>query len=241
MQTTPIDDLVQTLSKGWRSERLVYRSIVNEDIGFIEKMNSDPVTWAMSGPALFKPQGKESIQGIVDMLKKSLLAVAICLPAGSVEDTTTSTTTTDDAATKDTPAPPPPPAKAEAKPTPIGFVALGFGGGNSLFPMEHHRHTMLGISLDPAYQGKGYGPEAIKWVLDWAFTFGNLHSVGLEVVEYNINGQKAYERIGFVKEGRKREVTFAGGRYWDMLNYSVLAREWMSAKQNREGGICKWD
>jgi RimJ/RimL family protein N-acetyltransferase len=31
---------------------------------------------------------------------------------------------------------------------------------------HHHRKTMPGISIINAYQGNGYGPEAINWALD---------------------------------------------------------------------------
>jgi RimJ/RimL family protein N-acetyltransferase len=30
---------------------------------------------------------------------------------------------------------------------------------------RHHRNTNIGISIASEYQGKGYGSEAIKWIL----------------------------------------------------------------------------
>ena len=74
--------------------------------------------------------------------------------------------------------------------------------------------------------GKGYGTEATQLMLDHAFTRLGLHRVGLTVFEYNERAIRAYEKCGYVIEGRSREAVFRDGRYWDEIHMSVLADEW---------------
>ncbi len=80
--------------------------------------------------------------------------------------------------------------------------------------------------------GKGYGTEATELMIAHAFSGLGLHRVGLTVFEFNTRAIRAYEKCGFVVEGRAREAIFRDGRYWDELQMSVLAEEW-EARQKR--------
>ncbi|KAF3764131.1 acyl-CoA N-acyltransferase [Cryphonectria parasitica EP155] len=205
------------LAHAWRSQRLVYRSISaddEDDLGIIQAINADPVNVAMSGGGMLRPPTKSSTKGIASALEASLLAVMICLPASA------------DAQQEDSEGN----GLSSKKPVPIGFICLDYGGQNPVHPTTHNRSATLGLALAAAHQSNGFGPEAIDWVLNWAFRFGNLHSVSLDVVEYNDRARKAYKKIGFVYEGRSREVIFSNERYWDMVHYSILDREWKAAR-----------
>lgn len=54
-----------------------------------------------------------------------------------------------------------------------------------------------------------YGSEAICWALDWAFSYANMHRIGLDVYEWNPAAMEAYGKVGFCKEGRRRESLVA--------------------------------
>ena len=56
----------------------------------------------------------------------------------------------------------------------------------------------------------------------------NLNRIFLRVDEANRGGIRAYEKAGFIHEGRFRQGTFQGGEYRDMLFMSVLRSEWSS-------------
>ncbi|MCC6616216.1 MAG: GNAT family N-acetyltransferase [Anaerolineae bacterium] len=89
------------------------------------------------------------------------------------------------------------------------------------------RHCMFWIGMgDPAYRGHGYGSDAIRTLLRYAFLEMNLNRVGLEVMSYNARAIAAYERIGFQHEGRQRETVIRDGVYYDTLLMSILRREW---------------
>jgi RimJ/RimL family protein N-acetyltransferase len=81
--------------------------------------------------------------------------------------------------------------------------------------------------------GKGYGTEATDLMLAHAFTRLGLHRVALTVFEYNVRAIRAYEKCGYVVEGRAREAVFRDGRYWDEIHMSVLAEEWEARWRRR--------
>ncbi|GAM83701.1 hypothetical protein ANO11243_016900 [Dothideomycetidae sp. 11243] len=114
------------------------------------------------------------------------------------------------------------PSDKEAKPVPIGYVALFKIEANHV----HHRHTTLALSLLPERTGRGYGKEAILWALEWAFHHANMHRVGINAYSHNVRAVRLYERLGFVMEGREREMVWLEGRYWDLLHLGMLGREW---------------
>lgn len=89
------------------------------------------------------------------------------------------------------------------------------------------RKASLSIAIgDEADRGKGYGSEAIRLILRYAFEELNLNRVSLWVFEYNHRAMKLYEKVGFKHEGRSRQNTFHQGRYWDSIQMSMLREEW---------------
>ncbi|KAK3048069.1 hypothetical protein LTR09_010584 [Extremus antarcticus] len=126
-----------------------------------------------------------------------------------------------------------PPKTPEEPPTPIGTIHL-----SKLSPtMTQHRFSEIGIDIVHSYQGQGYGSEAIRWCLDWAFDVAGLHRVAVRAFEWNEGARRLYERIGFVREGVAREELWMGGRWWDGYCYGMLEGEWRALREGSgEGG-----
>jgi diamine N-acetyltransferase len=76
--------------------------------------------------------------------------------------------------------------------------------------------------------GKGYGTEATRLLLDYAFTWVHLHSVTLRVFGHNARGLRAYRRAGFKVIGRWREAYRLGERVEDVIFMDCLATEFRS-------------
>lgn len=94
-------------------------------------------------------------------------------------------------------------------------------------PDWKNRCSMLGISIASEDDwGKGYGSDATKVILRYAFMEMNLHRVELGVFSYNARAIRAYEKIGFVHEGTLRQFLFRDGQYYDMHEMSILSHEW---------------
>jgi diamine N-acetyltransferase len=81
---------------------------------------------------------------------------------------------------------------------------------------------------EPSERGKGYGTEATKLMLDYAFTALGLNNVMLKVYEFNLAGQRAYQKAGFREFGRRRQAQFMGGTLWDVIYMECLASEFES-------------
>lgn len=90
-----------------------------------------------------------------------------------------------------------------------------------------NRTTFLSIGIGaPEYRGKGYGYEAMRLALNFAFNELNLYRVCLTVFSYNEAAIALYERLGFTREGVYREHLERDGRRHDMILYGLLRREW---------------
>ena len=86
---------------------------------------------------------------------------------------------------------------------------------------------------DKSYWSNGYGSDAVMTLLRFAFEEMNLNRVELGVFEFNERAIACYLKCGFVEEGRRREHYFQEGRYWDIIDMSVLRREFEAPQQNR--------
>lgn len=90
-----------------------------------------------------------------------------------------------------------------------------------------HGDTFMGIGLgDREDWDKGYGSDALRLILYYAFNELNLFRVTLNVFEYNPRAIHVYEKVGFVHEGRMRRYLNREGRRWDVLYMGITRDEW---------------
>jgi RimJ/RimL family protein N-acetyltransferase len=93
---------------------------------------------------------------------------------------------------------------------------------------------VIGISLAEPYRNKGYGSEAIRWILNWGFKTAGLHRIGIKVFAFNEGACRLYERLGFVREGIARESIFHDGKWWDEIELSMLDHEWRAMEEKKK-------
>jgi len=100
-----------------------------------------------------------------------------------------------------------------------------------------NRHAELGIFIgEKEYWNQGYGADAIRALLRFAFQEMNLHRVYLHVFDFNTRAIRCYEKCGFQLEGRAREFFFRDGRYHDSLLMGILRSEFES-QEGDEGDV----
>jgi RimJ/RimL family protein N-acetyltransferase len=91
----------------------------------------------------------------------------------------------------------------------------------------NNRNGWIGLAIgEAANRGKGYGREAMRLVMRYAFHELNLHRLQLTVFSYNLHAIHLYDSLGFVREGTHREAILRDGAAHDMHHYGILAREW---------------
>lgn len=89
-----------------------------------------------------------------------------------------------------------------------------------------NRAATLGIFIgDKDNRDKGYGTEAINMILEFGFKYRNLHSIKLDLMEFNERALKCYKKCGFKEYGRRRKCKFINGKYYDSIHMDILENE----------------
>jgi RimJ/RimL family protein N-acetyltransferase len=115
-----------------------------------------------------------------------------------------------------------------------GDRLIGFIGFFNLFHSNGEAWLVVGVG-EPDYWNKGYGSDAIRLALYYAFNELNLHRVTLCVFEYNQRARRAYEKLGFIYEGRIRGEFLRQGERWDLIYMGLLREEWQQMSDETIG------
>ena len=94
------------------------------------------------------------------------------------------------------------------------------------------RCATIGIALGREYIGRGYGTDAMRVIVGYGFREMGLHRIQLSVAPFNPAGIRAYEKAGFVEEGRHRESVLHDGRWYDEVLMSILDHEWAARRSS---------
>jgi diamine N-acetyltransferase len=94
-------------------------------------------------------------------------------------------------------------------------------------PVQRTASFAIGIG-ETDCRGRGYGTEATRLTLDYAFHVLGLHNVMLSVYSCNERAIRAYTRAGFQPAGRRREAARMGGQVFDTLFMDCLATQFQN-------------
>jgi RimJ/RimL family protein N-acetyltransferase len=90
----------------------------------------------------------------------------------------------------------------------------------------HNRTAHLGLSLRPAFRGRGLGADAVLALCEYGFAVRGLHRLQVETLASNAAMIRAASRAGFVREGRLRRAAWVDGEFADEVILGLLASEW---------------
>ena len=102
----------------------------------------------------------------------------------------------------------------------IGFVKIywiEWANGSGL--------VQIGIG-NPHDRNHGYGSEALKLILRYAFDEMNLYRLTVMVPEYNQVALHVLKNAGFIEEVRRREALYRDGRRWDSIHLGIISDDW---------------
>ena len=100
-------------------------------------------------------------------------------------------------------------------------------GSSGLHRIDHFsRSCELGIGIGRGYWGKGFGQDAVRTLVDYAFEHLNMNRVALQCLAEDSRAVGAYRKVGFVEEGRQRELAWLRGGYEDVLMMAILREDW---------------
>lgn len=77
-------------------------------------------------------------------------------------------------------------------------------------------------------RGRGYGKDALKAIIKYAFNELRLNCLYAEILAYNAVSQELFKKCGFHKDGVMRERLFKSGVYVDVILFSLLQKEYSS-------------
>jgi RimJ/RimL family protein N-acetyltransferase len=183
----------------FRSARLIFRAITPADDAVFAAIDADRIGYMNSNTSNINLPGVFDAEKFRKSVSQELLGAIICIPSPNT-------------------------GYSDPSPLPIPIGQIHLKGCGQMY--RHHRNTELGLDILPAYQGHGYGSEAIRWALDYAFKRAGLHKVRIRAFEWNDGAIRLYEGLGFKHEGRERESLWHEGRFWDGVEMGMLDREW---------------
>jgi diamine N-acetyltransferase len=104
---------------------------------------------------------------------------------------------------------------------------IGMAG---VFQIDHANRTaeLFAMIGEARYRGQGFGTEATRLVLDYAFLGLGLANIVLRVVADNAGAIRAYEKAGFRSIGVRHASKLIGGELHDSLYMEALAEEFES-------------
>lgn len=91
---------------------------------------------------------------------------------------------------------------------------------------EDINQVEIGFSLNPIYQNKGFGIEAVKCLLGYIFNVLNIHRVIAITDVRNKSSIKLLEKVGMRKEGHFIKNIWYKGEYTDEYLFALLNEEW---------------
>ncbi len=100
----------------------------------------------------------------------------------------------------------------------------------------HHQTAWLALGIGAADRRRGYGGEALRLLLRYAFAELNLLRLEALTDSSNPGAVRFLERAGFQLEVRRREALYWDGRRFDRLAFGLLRREWQARPDRSEAG-----
>jgi RimJ/RimL family protein N-acetyltransferase len=101
------------------------------------------------------------------------------------------------------------------------------GGEALLWGIDtHNRSAHLGISLRPAFRGRGLGGDVVRSLCRYGFTVRGLRRLQIETLADNAAMIAAAGRAGFTAEGTLRKSAWVYGAFADEIILGLLAEEW---------------
>ncbi|PCH49379.1 MAG: GNAT family N-acetyltransferase [Flavobacteriaceae bacterium] len=85
-----------------------------------------------------------------------------------------------------------------------------------------HQRVGIGILITSKNQAKGYGCEALEMILDYAFTYLNVHQIFANITSDNLKSISLFEKYNFKKVGIKKDWMYANSSFKDEILYQLI-------------------
>lgn len=91
---------------------------------------------------------------------------------------------------------------------------------------QANRSAMIGYWIGAEYHRKGLVTRACKALVDYGFRELDFNRIEIWAATGNLRSTAIPERLGFTREGVKRQAQWVNGQCFDIVIYSMLKGEW---------------
>lgn len=91
------------------------------------------------------------------------------------------------------------------------------------------RRAHVGMSLRPAFRGRGFGVDILRTLCEYGFAVRGLRRLQVETLTDNVPMIRAAVRVGFTREGTLRRSARVYGTHADEAVLGLLSEEWPAA------------
>lgn len=99
-------------------------------------------------------------------------------------------------------------------------------GGINITSIDEKNGTFsIGLYIDQEHRGKGYGTAALRMMLKYAFFERRLNKFYGSILEGNAASAAMLLKVGCREEGRRSEMAYTNGKYFDEIYYGMTRKE----------------
>tara|TARA_R110002072_G_scaffold168505_1_gene322100 strand:- start:1421 stop:1945 length:525 start_codon:yes stop_codon:yes gene_type:complete len=85
-----------------------------------------------------------------------------------------------------------------------------------------HKRAGVGILIHPYFQNRGFAAEALSLLINYAFSYLNLHQLYANITPDNIKSISLFEKHNFTKIGIKKDWLLSKGKYKDEILFQLI-------------------
>jgi diamine N-acetyltransferase len=87
-----------------------------------------------------------------------------------------------------------------------------------------HQRVGIGILILDKHQQNGYGKEALELIIDYAFTYLNVHQLYANITADNAKSILLFEKYGFQQVGIKKDWVFSKTKFKDEILFQLIRK-----------------
>jgi len=85
-----------------------------------------------------------------------------------------------------------------------------------------HKRVGVGLLIIPKHQTKRYGTEALEMIINYVFTYLNVHQIFANIASDNKPSISLFEKFKFQKVGTKKDWVYSNSTYKDEILYQLI-------------------
>lgn len=109
----------------------------------------------------------------------------------------------------------------------VDLETLELVGESLLWGIDlHNRLAHIGMSMRPAFRGRGLARDVVQVLCYYGFTIRGLHRLQIDTLADNEAMMRTALSVGFTLEATLRKAAWVAGEFLDEVSLGLLCDEW---------------